>query len=76
LAARQLLNSANHSRNHVTLYMCEVSNGKKEVSTSAVKWIEGISNRASIIIRGYVDQMKFAVYMDFPFIIIFPYSSG
>jgi len=33
------------------------------VSTSVVKWSDGVSNRVSIIIRKYVDYMRFAVYM-------------
>jgi len=33
------------------------------VLTSGVKWSVGLSNRASIIIRIYVYDMRFAVYM-------------
>jgi len=34
------------------------------VSTSVVKWSEGLSNKFSIISRKYVDRMRFAAYMD------------
>jgi len=33
--------------------------GRSEVSTSVVKWSEGLRNRVFIIIRRYADRMKF-----------------
>jgi len=45
--------------------------GRSEVSTSVVKWIKGLSNRVSIIIRRHIDQMRFAAYMAVSLIIFF-----
>jgi hypothetical protein len=36
--------------------------GKIEVSTSVVKWSEGLSNRVSNIVRRFIDQMKFVSF--------------
>ena len=45
--------------------------GRSEVSTSVVKCNEGLSNKVSIIIRGYRDQMHFAACMVVSVIIYF-----
>jgi len=41
---------------------------RSEVSTSVLKWTEGLCNSMSIIIKRYIDHMKFAVYMAVSFI--------
>ena len=46
------------------------------MSTSIVKWIDGLSNRVSIIITTYTDKMKFVAYMVVSFITFYLNSCG
>jgi hypothetical protein len=44
---------------------------KWEISTSVVKWSVGLRKKVSIIIRRYIDHMRFAAYMTVLFVTFF-----
>jgi hypothetical protein len=45
--------------------------GRSQVSTSVVKWSEGLRNRVSIIIRRYTDNMKFYGFFRIILVLLF-----
>jgi hypothetical protein len=45
--------------------------GRNELSTSVVKWNEGLRNRVSVIIRRYIDHMILAACVVVSLITIF-----
>jgi hypothetical protein len=47
--------------------------GRSEVSTSIATWSEGLGNRVSIIMRRYVDHMRFAAETAVLFVTFFTF---
>ena len=54
----------------------EVKMGRSEVSTSVVKWSDGLSNIVSFIIIRCVDKIHFVAYVIPSLSHFFPYSSA
>ena len=45
--------------------------GRTDVSTSAAKWSEGLSNRVFFVVRRYIDHMRCVAYIVISFLKFF-----